>query len=157
MFQSQYFLTEFRANSELITKRAVRKSSPEEKVLDPSVMLFVYYCLSQPCTKRALRRRWQVLNHLSHNITRKTKRFRKKTETYNLKRESFSMDPQLQQDVDPDGKKGHHSMSCQQKQYHASLSETPTDNRNNRQASSRAVLPSVPFVYSRPVAPEKKQ
>ena len=29
------------ANSELITKREMRKLSPEEKVLDPPVMLFV--------------------------------------------------------------------------------------------------------------------
>ena len=41
------------------------------------------------------------------------------------------------------------------KQHRASSSETPTHNSKNRQASSRAVLPSVPFVYRRPVAPEK--
>ena len=38
---------------ELITKRAVHELSPEEKVVDPSVMSFVHECLSQPCANRA--------------------------------------------------------------------------------------------------------
>ena len=41
------------------------------------------------------------------------------------------------------------------KQHRAISSETPTHNSKNRQASNRPVLPSVPFVYRRPVAPEK--
>ena len=64
------------------------------------------------------------------------------------------MDPQLQHDVDSDKKKTPFNVYA--KQHRASSSEIPTHNNKNRQASSRAVLPSVPFVYRRLVAPEKK-